>query len=75
MTLTKPNQQFRRDLKAAASVLEDAAQDLFREAKTCAEPELLVAIEKIGKLHEHVDALRAYADEVKAGLIVRAKAE
>lgn len=57
MALTKPNQELRRDLKAAASAIKDAAHDLFREAKTYAEPEFLVAMEKIGKLNEHVDRL------------------
>lgn len=75
MALTKPNQELRRDLKAATSALEDAAHNLFREAKTYAEPEFLEAMEKIGKLHEHVDRLRAYADEVKMGRIVRGGAE
>ena len=30
MPLTKPNQELRRNLKAAAFALDDAAQDLFR---------------------------------------------
>ena len=47
MSLTKPNQQLRRDLKAAASALDDAAHDLFREAKSYAEPEFLIAMAKI----------------------------
>ncbi|MNJ18697.1 hypothetical protein D3C77_130040 [compost metagenome] len=71
MPLTKPNQELRRDLKDAASALEDAAHDLFREAKTYAEPEFLEAMKKIGRLHEHVDRLRALANEVKAGQIIR----
>ncbi|NBB58930.1 hypothetical protein GVN18_06520 [Pseudomonas sp. ODNR1LW] len=75
MPLTKPNQELRRDLKAAASALEDAAHDLFREAKTYAEPEFLAAMEKIGKLHEHMDRLMEYAEEVKVGRVRRSKAE
>lgn len=75
MPLTKPNQELRHDLKAAASAIEDAAQDLFREAKTYAEPEFMEAMERIGKLHESMDRLMAYAEEVKAGRIVRGKAE
>jgi hypothetical protein len=74
MPLTKPNQQLRRDLKEAAAQFDDAAQDIFREAKTKAEPEFLAAMEKIGKLHECLDRLAGYADEVKAGRIVRGKA-
>ncbi|WP_339545128.1 hypothetical protein [Pseudomonas sp. RA_35y_Pfl2_P32] len=75
MPLTKPNQELRRDLKAAASALEDAAHDLFREAKAYAEPEFLAAMEKIGKLQEHMDRLMEYAEEVKHQRITRAKAE
>jgi hypothetical protein len=75
VALTKPNQEIRRDLKAAASALEDAAHDLFREAKTYAEPEFLAAMEKIARLHEHMDRLMVYAEEVKVGRITRAKSE
>ncbi|WP_082113458.1 hypothetical protein [Pseudomonas psychrophila] len=71
MPLTKPNLELRRNLKAAAFALDDAAQDLFREAKSYAEPEFLVAMAKIAQLHEHVDRLTMLADEVKAGKIVR----
>lgn len=71
MSLTKPNQELRRNLKAAAFALDDAAQDLFREAKGDAEPEFLVAMAKIANLHEHVDRLTMLPDEVKAGKIVR----
>lgn len=38
MPLTKPNQELRRDLKAAASALEDAAHDLFRRARVPGSP-------------------------------------
>lgn len=75
MGLTKPNQELRRDLKAAAFSLEEAALELFRLAKKRGDTELLVAMETIEKLHEQADRLTAYADEVKAGRIVRGKAE
>jgi len=75
MPLTKSNQELKRDLKEAASALDDAEHDLFREAKSYAEPEFLAAMEKIRKLHEHVDRLRALAEEVKTGVITRAKTE
>lgn len=71
MPLTKPNQELRMNLKAAAFALDDAAQELFREAKGYAEPEFLIAMAKIAQLHEHVDRLTMLADEVKAGKIVR----
>jgi len=75
MALTKPNQELRRDLKAAAFSLEEAALEMFRLAKQRGDTELLEAMETIEKLHEQADRLTAYAEEVKAGRIVRGKAE
>ncbi len=72
MALNKPNQQLRRDLKDAASALDDVAHDLFCDAQAQGDAALMVFMEKIVELHKHIDALRAYADEVKAGRIVRA---
>jgi len=69
MGLTKPNQQLQHDLTAAAFAIEDAAYDLFRIAKRCGDAELLVAMEKIEKLHGQADQLKDYADEVNAGRI------
>lgn len=44
MALNKPNQQLRRDLKAAASALDDVAHDLACEAQTHGHvPQLAVA--------------------------------
>ncbi|PXX59492.1 hypothetical protein SAMN05660489_04517 [Pseudomonas sp. LAMO17WK12:I10] len=75
MSLTKLNQDLRRDLKAAAFALEEAALDVFSKAQGYKEAEFLVAMEKVSKMHEQADRLKAYADEVKAGRIVRGKAE
>ena len=74
MALNKPNQELRRDLKAAAFSLEEAALEMFRLAKQRGDTELLEAMETIEKLHEQADRLTAYAEEVKAGRIVRGKA-
>lgn len=71
MALNKPNQQLRRDLKAAASALDDAAHEMFRDAQARGDAVLMAAMEKIVELHRHIDVLRAYADEVKVGRIVR----
>ncbi|MFJ2364797.1 hypothetical protein ACIPIN_14075 [Pseudomonas sp. NPDC087697] len=75
MALNKPNQELRRNLIAAAFDLEEAALEMFRLAKQRGDTELLEAMETIEKLHERADRLTAYAEEVKAGRIVRAKAE
>ncbi|BAV74156.1 hypothetical protein [Pseudomonas chlororaphis] len=74
MGLTKPNQKLRRDLKAAAFSLEEAALEMFRLAKQRGDVELLEAMDTIEKLHEQADRLKAYADEVKDQRITRAKA-
>lgn len=75
MALHKPSQELRRDLKAAAFSLEEAALEMFRMAKQRGDSELLDAMETIEKLHEQADRLTAYADEVKAGRIMRIKPE
>lgn len=74
MGLTKPNQKLRRDLKAAAFSLEEAALEMFRLAKQRGDVELLEAMDTIEKLHEQADRLKAYAEEVKDQRITRAKA-
>lgn len=79
MPLTRPNQELRRDLKAAAATLKWSGLDLFVVAKR-----LLAAADDIGAdelmkiaLSYQVveDKLAGYADEVKAGRAVRGKAE
>ncbi|UVE47699.1 hypothetical protein KS461_10615 [Pseudomonas chlororaphis] len=74
MTLTKLNQDLRRDLKAAAFTLEEAALDIFSKAQGYKEAEFLVAMEKVHKMHEQADRLKAYANEVKDQRINRTKA-
>ncbi|MGY4663209.1 hypothetical protein ACVWZ9_004003 [Pseudomonas chlororaphis] len=74
MSLTKLNQDLRRDLKAAAFALEEAALDVFSKAQGYKETEFLAAMEKVSKMHEQADRLKAYADEVKDQRITRAKA-
>ncbi|MBK5416376.1 hypothetical protein [Pseudomonas sp. TH31] len=79
MPLTKPNQQLRRDLKEAAALLKWSGVDLMQVAVRLSESgheddakELL----KIASSYQDVeDRLAGYADEVKAGRIVRGKAE
>ncbi|OEC54795.1 hypothetical protein [Pseudomonas sp. AP42] len=77
MPLTKPNQQLRRDLKQAAALLKWSGVDLMKMAIRLSEAgfeadarELLTII---GSFPDAEDKLAGYADEVKAGRIVRAK--
>ncbi|MFP5498093.1 MAG: hypothetical protein ACLGJE_18305 [Gammaproteobacteria bacterium] len=71
MSLTKPNQQLRRDLKEAVLAIEGAANSLFKEAKMLEESGFLAAMGQIARLHGHADLLNGYADEVSSGKIVR----
>lgn len=79
MALTKPNQQLRRDLKEAAALLKWSGVDLFVVSKRM----LIVGDEqgafelmKIAmSLQKAEDKLAGYAEEVKAGRIVRGKVE
>ena len=77
MSLTKPNQQLRRNLKEAAALLKWSGVDLFVFAKR-----LLAAGDEQGandlmkialSFQETEDRLTGYADEVKAGQITRSK--
>ncbi|MFP5498095.1 MAG: hypothetical protein ACLGJE_18315 [Gammaproteobacteria bacterium] len=70
MPLTKPNQELHRTLEAAADEIEAAVQDLFIKAKSYDEPEFLSAMERISRIHDHVDILRTYAKQLLDGAIV-----
>ncbi|WP_431036922.1 hypothetical protein [Pseudomonas yamanorum] len=74
MRLTKPNQQLRRDLKEAAALLKWAGVDLLALTRR-----MLAAGDEIGAIDlmaalsslDAKDKLAGYAEEVKAGRIVR----
>ena len=76
MALTKPNQQLRRDLKEAATLLKWSGVDLVQAAVRLSEAdqkgeagELL----KIAVSYQAIeDRLTGYADKVKAGKTTRA---
>lgn len=61
MPLTKPNQDLRRNLKAAAFALDDAAQELFREAKGYAEPEFLETVVRDRQKSFYGEAVSAWS--------------
>lgn len=71
MPLTKPNQQLRRDLKAIASNLEESCIDLGRLAEKLGDADAIALMGLVGTLYEEADRLASYAEEVKAGRIVR----
>ncbi|WP_339506281.1 hypothetical protein [Pseudomonas sp. EA_15y_Pfl1_P102] len=75
MALTKPNQQLRRDLKEAAALLKWAGVDLYVVSKrmmAAGDEQGAMELMKIAtSLQETEDKLAGYADEVKAGSIIR----
>lgn len=73
MALTKPNQQLRRDLKAIAFKLEQSCVDLGRLASLLSDANAIALMGWVGTFYEEADRLVGYADEVKAGRIVRIK--
>lgn len=75
MSLTKPSQDLRRELKTLGLDLEQAASEVLSLTKGCQGAEVVAALKLIGKLYEDADRLAALADEVRAGRIVRANTE
>ncbi|MBA2930367.1 hypothetical protein [Pseudomonas sivasensis] len=72
MSLTKPNQLLRRDLKAIASNLEQSCVDLGKIAEKLSNADAIALMGLVGTLYEEADRLVGYADEVKDGRISRA---
>ena len=75
MSLTKPNQQLRRDMKAIASNLEQSCIDLVKLAEKLSDADAIALMGLVGTLYEEADRLVGYAEEVKAGQISRSKPE
>lgn len=73
MSLTKPNQQLRRDIKAIAFNLEQSCVDLGKLAEKLGDADAIALMGLVGTLYEEADRLVGYADEVKAGRILRGK--
>lgn len=77
MTLTKPNQDLRRDLQGLASDLKWSAVELRRIAIRLSEAgnehnaQAVIRICQVMQAGE--DRLVGYGDEMKAGRIIRAK--
>lgn len=79
MTLTKPNQDLRRDLQGLASDLKWSAVELIRIADRLSqagnEHDAQAVIRICQVMQAGEDRLAGYGDEVKVGRIERQKAE
>ncbi len=79
MPLTKPNQDLKRDLQGVASDLKWSAVELMRIAERLSlagnEADAQAVLRICTVFHADEDRLAGYADEVKAGQIIRSKPE
>lgn len=79
MTLTKPNQQLRRDLKEAAALLKWSGVDLMQAAvrlsESGQEDEARELLKIAASYQDAEDRLTGYANEVRDQRITRAKPE
>ncbi|MFJ2446793.1 hypothetical protein [Pseudomonas sp. NPDC087626] len=75
MGLTKPNQQLRSELKDLGLDLEQAAVEVLNITKDCRDVDAIAVLKVIAKLYENADRVAALADEVRDGVITRAKVE
>lgn len=77
MTLTKPNQDLKRDLQGIASDLKWSAVELMRIAERLSlagnEADAQAVLRMCNVFHADEDRLAGYAEEVKAGRILRAQ--
>ena len=75
MPLTKPNQELRRELIDLGLDLEQTASEVLSITKDCRDVDVAAVLKLIAKLYEDADRVAALADEVKDGVITRAKTE
>jgi len=75
MTLTKLNQQLRRELIDLGCSLEQAANDVLDITKDCKDIDVAAVLKLIAKLYEDADRLAALADEIRDGKVTRTKPE
>ncbi|MGN7441746.1 hypothetical protein [Pseudomonas lactis] len=79
MTLTKPNQDLKRDLQGIASDLKWSAVELMRIAERLSlagnEADAQAVLKICRVMQSAEDKLAGYADEVRDGRTVRERAE
>lgn len=79
MTLTKPNQDLKRDLQGIASDLKWSTVELMRIAERLSlagnEPDAQAVLRMCTLFHDGEDRLAGYVEEVKSGEIKRSKPE
>lgn len=67
--------ELKRDLNAIASNLERTAGEISRLAERVKDVDVVAVLHLMNQQYRDADRLRAYADEIKAGRIMRTKPE
>ena len=75
MGIKKSSAELKRDLKTVASNLERTAGEISKLAERIDGVDVVAVLHLMKRLYKDSDKLKAYADEIKGGRIVRGKAE
>ncbi|RMM53627.1 hypothetical protein ALP26_03541 [Pseudomonas savastanoi pv. glycinea] len=73
MALNKSTQELKRHLKGTATNLENTAEEILKLASQMKDVDVTAVLQMVNRLYSDADQLKAYADEVRAKRIVRAK--
>lgn len=75
MGIKKSSMELKRELSAIAGNLERTAGDISRLAERITDVDVVAVLHLMNQQYRDADRLRAYVDEIKAGRIVRGKAD
>lgn len=75
MGVKKSALELKRDLNSIAANLESTAGEISKLAERIKDVDVVAVLHLMNRLYKDSDRLKAYVDEVKAGRIVRGKAE
>lgn len=75
MGIKKSAIELKRDLNNIAANLESTAGEISKLAERIKDVDVVAVLHLMNRLYKDSDRLKAYVDEVKAGRIVRGKAE
>jgi hypothetical protein len=67
--------ELKRDLNNIAANLESTVGEISKLAERIKDVDVVAVLHLMNRLYKDSDRLKAYGDEVKAGRIVRGKAE
>lgn len=75
MGIKKSSAELKRDLRTVAGNLERTAGEVSKLAERLKDVDVVAVLHLMNRLYRDSDKLKAYADEIRDGRIVRSKAE